>query len=208
MSPRTPGVPHPWRSLTATWVGKYPLTQPPLCSCSCFCRCRCFCRCCCRCCCCCCCRCRSVAIVVACFANKSRYCCRRQCCRERWGAHPCCLIATLVGRRHVARCTSLLLPLLLPLLVLFVIPEGDLLLSSLPLSLPLPPHPNPVISTEAVCAFANCVAEKPASLPIQPASPLSLRPNFRTIPNKGRVIVPRRIRSHGRSSGSNNTTTS
>jgi hypothetical protein len=39
--------------------------------------------------------------------------------------------------------------------VLFVIPEGDLLLSSLPLSLPLPPHPNPVISTEAVCAFCK-----------------------------------------------------
>jgi len=65
--------------------------------------------------------------------------------------------------------------------------------TSLPLSLPFPPHPNPVISTEAVCAFANCVAENPLLYPFSQPSPLSLLPNFRTIPNKGRVMLPREI---------------
>jgi hypothetical protein len=80
--------------------------------------------------------------------------------------------------------------------------------TSLPLSLPLPPHPNPVISTEAVCAFCKLRSGEPASLPIQPASPLSLRPNFRTLPNKGKVIVPRRISFPRAILGSNNTATS
>ena len=65
--------------------------------------------------------------------------------------------------------------------------------TSWPLSLPLPPHPNPVISTEAVCAFANCVAEKPASLPIQPAQPVVVAAELPNHPNKGRVVVPGRI---------------